>query len=285
MFRNAKPEVDHKVTVTYGGTLSDPKHSQQLQLDELQASAKWTRLQARTIVQKTRGTLADLFTIKRGLATGCNEFFVLPSEKCRELRLPAKFLKPILPSPRYLESDEIQADERGFPKINNPLLLLDCGLSESEVQEQYPTLWEYLQSGYKLGIPKRYLCAHRTLWYSQEERPPAPFVCTYMGRPSSKSGSPFRFMLNHSKATAANVYLLLYPKGTLANILKGNSNLLRTVWNALSSIKPEMIQDEGRLYGGGLHKIEPKELANVSADVILDAIPDAATIRQANLFE
>jgi hypothetical protein len=92
-------------------------------------------------------------------------------------------------------------------------------------------------------------------------------------------------MLNHSKATAANVYLLLYPKGTLANILKGNSNLLRTVWNALSSIKPEMIQDEGRLYGGGLHKIEPKELANVSADVILDAIPDAATIRQANLFE
>jgi len=31
---------------------------------------------------------------------------------------------------------------------------------------------------------------------------------------------------------------------------------------------------EGRVYGGGLHKLEPKELSNLSASVILETIPD-----------
>lgn len=34
-------------------------------------------------------------------------------------------------------------------------------------------------------------------------RPPAPFVYTYLGRSDKKSGRPFRFILNNSKATAA----------------------------------------------------------------------------------
>ena len=42
---------------------------------------------------------------------------------------------------------------------------------------------------------------------------PAPFVCTYMGRNRER---PFRFIWNHSTATAANVYLLLYPREAVA---------------------------------------------------------------------
>ncbi len=284
-FRNFKPERDHEITFTYGGTLNNPNFSNQVSLDQLQPNAKWTRLNARTVEPSRQTTLADLFTIKRGIATGCNEFFILPFEKCQELQLPEQFLKPILPSPRYLKANEIQADDRGFPKVDKLLFLLDCDLPETEIQERYPTLWAYLQTGQEQGIPKRYLCAHRPLWYSQEKRPPTPFVCTYMGRPSAKSENPFRFILNESQATASNVYLLLYPKGKLVQSLEEDSALVRTVWGALSTIKPEMIQDEGRLYGGGLHKIEPKELTKVSADMILDLLPKLIPVRQARLFE
>lgn len=36
---------------------------------------------------------------------------------------------------------------------------------------------------------------------------------------------------------------------------------------------PEQLLDEGRVYGGGLHKLEPKELANVDAPAIAALLP------------
>src|SRR5208337_3954053 len=92
-----------------------------------------------------------------------------------------------------------------------------------------------------------------------------PFVCTYLGRGNVKSGRPFRFILNHSCATVTNVYLALYPKSVLAQPLKGNSSLARRIWEILNRIQPESMLTEGRVYGGGLHKLEPKELARVPA--------------------
>ncbi|MGH3090493.1 MAG: hypothetical protein ACRDSJ_24705, partial [Rubrobacteraceae bacterium] len=48
---------------------------------------------------------------------------------------------------------------------------------------------------------------------------------------------------------------------------------LRKAWLALNSITSETLSSEGRVYGGGLHKVEPKELGNVPADAVLAAIP------------
>ena len=129
------------------------------------------------------------------------------------------------------------------------------------------------------GIHERYLCRHREPWYSQENRPPALFLCTYMGRPTARSESPFRFILNHSQATAANVYLMLYAKPKLATLLQGAPELSRAVWKALSSVTSESLIGHGRTYGGGLYKLEPRELANLPADVILDVLPSGTRVR------
>ena len=94
-----------------------------------------------------------------------------------------------------------------------------------------------------------------------------------MGRHDSPKGSPFRFILNLSKATAANVYLLLYPKASLPRFINQRPELVRQIWEALSGISPESLVREGRVYGGGLHKLEPRELANASAESIRKLVP------------
>jgi hypothetical protein len=42
---------------------------------------------------------------------------------------------------------------------------------------------------------------------------------------------------------------------------------------------------EGRAYGGGLHKLEPNELANVSADSVLRVFSEGAKFRMRRQME
>src|SRR6059058_2409247 len=114
---------------------------------------------------------------------------------------------------------------------------------------------------------------YRSPWYSLEQRQPPLFLCTYINRKSKTNGETFRFILNHSKAIAANVYLLLYPKKPLADAIKARPQLIESLWQALKSITPEALRGEGRVYGGELYKIEPRELGNVSAESIASSLP------------
>ena len=173
-------------------------------------------------------------------------------EVTAQYRLPRQFLLPILPSPRHLQADEILADADGEPVFDEKQYLLSCSLPEATLRSSYPSLYKYLEVGIERRIDERYLCRHRDPWYSQEDRPASPFLCRYMGRSGTRSGKPFRFILNHSKATAANVYLLLYPKPRLAQLLATNIELFQPVWKALSTITPHAMLGERRVYGGGI---------------------------------
>ena len=264
-FRKQRPQPTHAVEFTYGGTLMLPHISQFVSVAELLKNPKWTHYSSYSrIANDTDDTvrLDDLFTIKRGLATGANAFFIMSQNQAEERGIPPEFLKPILPSPRFLRTNEIEADEYRNPIIDEPLFLLSCNLPEKQVMSLYPELWQYLQEGVRLGINNGYLCSHRNPWYAQEERPPAPFLCTYMGRNKHENVGPFRFILNNSDATAHNVYLLLYPKSSLAEKIAEDNSYRQIVWEALKNIPSEVLTREGRVYGGGLHKVEPRELSN-----------------------
>ena len=210
---------------------------------------------------------------RRGLATGNNRYFILSKEDIQERGLPIEAFRPILPSPRYLPETEVFADRTGNPLLERQLFLLECRLSEEEVRERLPKLSIYLEEGKALGISDRYLCRHRSPWYAQENRPPAPFLCTYLGRSDKKNGPPFRFILNHSNATAPNVYLMLYPKGGLDKAIKDSPQLKQQVWEFLNGMDSKELLNEGRVYGGGLHKLEPKELGRVPAAALTDLLP------------
>lgn len=276
-FRNELPPADHTVDFTFGGTMSVPKNSKKIPSTALAQEKKWTRFPTADVRSKmTLPTVSDFFRIKRGLATGGNSFFILNADEIKTRNLPLECFRPILPSPRYVKADEIESDETGLPILarEHRLFLLDPRLPEQEIERRYPSLWTYLEDGKVRGLHERYLCSHRTPWYAQEKRPPAPIVCTYMGRGDTKTERPFRFILNRSQATIANVYLAMYPTPVLASVLKKDPSLIRPIWEALNSITPEQLLGEGRVYGGGLHKLEPRELGNVPVPEIATLLPD-----------
>lgn len=280
-FKKDAPPADHVVKFTFGGTLFKPKLSRLVSARALACEPKWTRFPTADV--RSRGgtpTLSDFFRIKRGLATGDNSYFILAEAEIAARGLPKGVFTPILPSPRYLPHDEVKSQEDGSPDIARRLFLLDTKLQEEEIRARFPSLYAYLEEGKARGLHERYLCKHRSLWYGQEDRPPAPIVCTYLGRGDAKSGRPFRFIFNASRATVANVYLALYPTPVLAREAARDPDLLRRIWCALNELSPSALLGEGRVYGGGLHKLEPRELGNVPATFIQDLLPEASILKK-----
>ena len=95
--------------------------------------------------------------------------------------------------------------------------------------------------------------------------------------------SGFRFILNDSKAITTNVYLLLYPKPQYASCMK-DKGVLNEVWHELNAIPTETISQNGRFYGGGLRKMEPKELMRTPAQGLASVLTGRKSYQEPTLF-
>ena len=70
--------------------------------------------------------------------------------------------------------------------------------------------------------------------------------------------------------------------------MEHDCTVIRRIWEILNRLTPDQLLGEGRVYGGGLHKLEPNELSNVDATAISELIPELQGQRpgkQLSLFE
>lgn len=282
IFRKNKACKSRKVCFSIGGSINAPKKVTHFDKDKLTAEIKWNRLfDGDTDKSEEEITLGKFFTVKRGIATGDNNFFIVNQEIIDKYEIPNAFLKPILPSPRYITGNSIDC-QNGMPVVSCPQFLFSCNLPETILKKKYPGVWKYIKHGVETGVQKGYICSHRSPWYCCEERDPAAIVIPYMGR-SESTNKMFRFILNTSKAITTNVYLSLYPKPEYAYCLK-NNDLLNKIWQELNSISTETLCRNGRFYGGGLHKMEPKELMQTPVEGIAKILTPQKETDQLSLF-
>ena len=262
VFRKAIPDPSRRVTLSIGGTLDTPKSSRIVSIGALKSKERWTVSCCGNDTAKAGVYVGDLFSVRRGIATGANSFFVLPRKTARELGLPNVALRPILPKSRRLKSDVIERDSDGWPVVEPQLCVIDCDLSETQIALQYPPLSSYLATAKGRGVLESYLVRHRRPWYQQEQRLAAMFLCTYMGR-GTADRPPLRFIWNKSEAIATNTYLMLYPNERLARILQERPEAREDVFASLKRAASATIGQFARTYSGGLQKIEPRELLAV----------------------
>lgn len=249
---------------TAGTDMSHPEHAEDVPIASLRQASKWPPVETVEISSTPR--LRDFFTIRRGIATGDNPFFIVPEEKAREQGLPCDLLKPILPSPRHLKPDLVQSDADGIPTNVRRQFLLDCtGKDKDKLPE---SVQSYLAEGEQTTAIKK-LCSGRIRWYDQEQRAPSPILCSYMGR-GNGTGAPVRFILNESNAIATNSFLMLYPRGALRRVFHESAENRKAAWRCLLAIPSGEFRRAGRCYGGGLQKMEPRELGDLACPALAD---------------
>jgi predicted RNA methylase len=281
VFKKSPPAPGHEPEFSFGGSLDNPQACDRVSLETLRASRKWTcypthaKNDRQASADQDGARLSDFFRVQRGIATGNNKFFVLQRAEAGRLGLPNRYLRPILPSPRHLKTTVIEPDEDGYPKLDPQLCVIDCDLPEHLVEARHPSLWRYLQTAQPLGIMDGYLIGKRIPWYKQEQREPSPFLCTYMGR-GSNDKQPFRFIWNQSRAIGTNLYLMLYPVKGFAAMLRKHPERAADVHAFLAQVTGHELRGEGRVYGGGLNKIEPRELGRISAAPFVKRWPELA---------
>ncbi len=269
VFRKKGAKATTSTEFTFGN-LESPKFSKTILTRELNPTAKWNSNFQITQKAASGTRFGDLFKIRRGIATGANDFFILPESVVLENSIPHKYLRPILPSPRYLKTQIIESDSNEYPILDQRNFLISTSESINSIRLDCPWLANYLENGSET-IANGYLCKSRAPWYSQEARFPSMFLSSYMGRSNDEKVNPIRFIWNQSSAIATNSFLMIYPNPLLQSQIEKRKDLQRELFESLNNIPDSSIFEQTRSYGGGLFKLEPKELMNIRVDLNLAA--------------
>jgi hypothetical protein len=199
------------------------------------------------LYENSRFRLGDFVTVRRGVATGANDFFFLTKEKASKLGIPEQYLVQAVGRTRDVPGYELTTETLERLECSGRPTLLLCLPGES--LESFPEpVREYLKQGELLGLPSKPLLSTRRPWYKMEKREPPPFLFAYLGRRNS------RFIRNEARVVPLTSFLCVYPKPAY-------EQQVEQIWKILNN--PETVRNlatVGKTYGDGAIKVEPRLL-------------------------
>jgi adenine-specific DNA-methyltransferase len=212
-------------------------------LDALCAAPRWSPLcQAQPPPPQSGIELGELFHIVRGQVTGANEVFVLPPG---QQLLPDQLTCAAVTRAREIIEGQVASAE-GVARLKR-VVDLPADLDTLSPQAKAAAL-AFIDAARRRGADLGYIATHRKRWFSVGMRPaPAAFV-SYMGR------RPPVFAANPWGVSYLNIAHGLYPRAPLA---AGGLQRLLDHLNRATDLR------SGRVYGGGLAKFEPSDIARL----------------------
>ncbi len=209
-----------------------------------------------------RAEVEDFVTVVRGIATGANEFFVLPTQMVKRYALEPYVVRTLQ---RNREVQDIIFDEAKWQALSDEGKRVWLLYLNGDDVSEYSALRAYLAEGEARGYHLRSLVQTRKKWYAMEQRDIPAIFFTILTR-----GNP-RFILNLAGIRPLNMFSLIYPNRHVAEA--GATDLLWALLNSNFSLS--RLHSVSRTYGGNTLKVEPRELDNLPVVNPL-ALPDDA---------
>lgn len=214
-----------------------------IDLTTLDPTEKWDQILQGKVrnIPKDWEMLGKFSSTRRGIATGANKFFHLSEAEIEFFHLDKTRARECIgraqdaPGLIYGPSDRLKSLQ------SSKIFLMD-------LDPQFENDSLYLKQGEDLELPTRFLLANRKLWWQQEIREVSPIWVGVFGRDG------IRFIRNSTQVVNLTTFHCLYPK----DLSSLETNSLTAVLN--SSLLQEINTGSQRAYGGGLQKVEPKDI-------------------------
>ncbi len=212
----------------------------------------WFDVSTQSSVQRSRNVrlLGDIARVRRGTATGANEFFLLSEESATELNLPDNVLMPVV---RRLSAYANRVTETAFRRqpVSDRAWLLRATKQDAENS----AVAAYLAYGKKRKFDQRHLCQVRVGdWYDLNHDLFVPdVIITAMTR------GGFRVVENEIEAAITNN---LYGWQWKPGITTKKQQAAVLAW-LRSPQGQAAVLALARSQGNGLNKVEPTALASL----------------------
>lgn len=219
------------------------KGGRAIALESLQAQLKWGVYFSDRDPVDSETCLGDYVEIKRGIATGANEFFVLKPSTAASLDIEECELSDIVSKSSLIKGAVFTGSQ-----MSN-LIDSDAKCKLFTPKEHLSEAAQaYVKAGERAGWNAKYLCAARKEWFRSEVRESAPIWV------SQASRGKVRVIRNRTNALNLTTFHGVWPVELLGLTPDAMFALL------VSSLGQEALIDTAKRMASGLLKIQPGDL-------------------------
>lgn len=220
--------------------LNNPSNKIEFTYNQLQGIKKWSNYSLNQFGTRNTVPYSTYLMTQRGLATGCNEFFLLDNKTIDEFLIPNECIKYCISSSTYFDTAFLSTEDVVNHTKKNRILIL------SDTNAHY--VQSYIAWGEKQGFNERYLTAHRKVWYILEKQEPPHILITTTTRDTLRS------IMN----TADSIFLTSYHGLYIKKDWLKFKNIIFCFMQTSHAHK--LLQLSHRGIGHGLIKIQPNDM-------------------------
>lgn len=229
-----------------------PKRTRSIPQKDLNSKQKWLKyFDEYEHVEPHKGfvPLSSYGKFTRGIATGCNDFFVVNKETIQVFGFDSSEFVPCIARSQQITSSTLTDEMIGEMIESNERVYL------FSPRVDYENLSEGGKAYHDLGIARgcktSYLAQERKTWFHLDRRDPSPILCGVFFRNKPK------FIRNYTSAVTLTCFHGFIPNEQSLHLIDALYAFL------ISDFGTKLLMSHRRQYGNKLSKFEPSDLNNL----------------------